>query len=264
MIGMKRVASVRHTSIFTFKSMSALTAGLGMSPNPSWKPGTPQPNPSDSKHVSVDPVTELSVYQLLISSVLPRPVALVSTVNSDGIGNLAPFSYFGLVSHDPPTLMLGVTNKPGGVKKDTINNIEQTGELVVNMVSEHMVEAASYCAGDFPPEVNEMDIAGLNPIPSELVKAPRVMESDVHYECKVISTQDMFNDRGQHTTTMVIARIVRIHILESILKGKGTGKNGGNNYRVDFSQYKPLGRLGGNTWAHLGATFDIERPKIDR
>jgi flavin reductase (DIM6/NTAB) family NADH-FMN oxidoreductase RutF len=239
------------------------------SPQPGWKPGDAQPHPfgDDAKHISIDPNEESNgVYGLMISSITPRPVALVSTHSADHIPNLAPFSYFGMVSHDPPTIMLGIGIKHQGDKggKDTINNIEETSEFVVNIVSDWMVESASHCAGDFAEDVNEMEITGLTPIPSETVGPSRVKESAVNYECQVNSTQKIYNDKGQHTTTMVIARVVKIHVIEPLLKGKGEGRDGSNNYRVDFQNYRPLGRLGGNTWAHIGDTFDIARPRISK
>jgi len=117
--------------------------------SPSWQPGDKQHSPHGLgvKHISINPEQESSVYSLMVSSCVPRPVALVSSLSAGGTGNLAPFSYFGVVSHDPPTIMLGICTKGGGVKKDTIVNIEQTGEFVVNLISDWMVEAASHCAG---------------------------------------------------------------------------------------------------------------------
>jgi len=240
----------------------SLQSRLTTSPSPQWVPGDKQPSPhgADVKHVSIDPQKESSVYSLMISSCVPRPVAFVSTVSAMGKGNLAPFSYFGIVSHDPPTLMLGICTKSGGVKKDTIVNIEATGELVVNIISDWMVEAASHCAGNYPAGVSELEVAGLTALPSEVVAPCRVAESAVHFECKLLSTQDIFNDKGDHTTTMVLATVARVHVMEPLLKGAGQGRDGGNNYSVDYAQYRPVGRLGGDSWVHLGDAFDIKRP----
>jgi len=157
--------------------------------------------------------------------------------------------------------MLGICTTPGGAKKDTIVNIEATGEFVVNIISDWMVEAASHCAGNYPAGVNEMEVTGLTPLASEVVAPCRVAESAVHFECKLLNTQEIFNEKGSHTTTMVLATVARVHVMEPLLKGKGQGRDGGNNYSVDFSQYRPLGRLGGDSWVHLGDRFDIKRPQ---
>ncbi len=150
-------------------------------------------------HVSVDPMKEKSNYSLLISGVTPRPTAFVSTVSSSGAGNLAPFSYFGLVSHDPPTVVIGIGMKPGGVKKDTLLNIEETGEFVVNMISEWMCESATFCAGDFQRGEDEMKITGLTPQPSEVIKTPRVKESAFQMECVLTNKNEIINDAGKCT-----------------------------------------------------------------
>ena len=233
------------------------------SPNPNWKAGDAQPSPfGDARHICIDPSAENGVYGLMISSVAPRPVALVSSLSQDGVHNLAPFSYFGCVSHDPPMISVSFAMKRGGMKKDTLANIESSGEFVVNMVSDWLVEAASHCAGEYPENINEMEVTGLTPIPSEVVKAPRVKESAVHYECRYSSKQEIYNDSGTHTTTVILARVERIHVVEPLLLGAGTGANGTNNYTVDIEGYKPLGRLGGNTWVQLGDRFDIARPRV--
>jgi hypothetical protein len=109
-----------------------------------WTPGTKQPSPfASDPFVSIDPDKE-GMYSLLISGVTPRPVAFVSTLNEEGIGNLAPFSFFNVVTHDPPTVMIGIVNNAGGVRKDTLKNIEATKEFVVNIVGDWMVESKFY------------------------------------------------------------------------------------------------------------------------
>ncbi|CAM9827034.1 unnamed protein product, partial [Ascophyllum nodosum] len=118
-------------------------------------------------------------------SVVPRPIGFVSTKAIDGTVNLAPFSFFNAVGHDPPMLVISVCRKGGDVKKDTLANIEDTGEFVVSIISEWFVEAANHTSGNFPPQVDEMEAAGLTPLKSIIVSPPRVKESAVNMECKV-------------------------------------------------------------------------------
>jgi len=108
--------------------------------------------------------------------------------------------------------------------------------------------------------VDERDVVGLTPLASDAVAPCRVAESAVHYECKLLNTQEIFNAKGVHSTTMILATVLRVHVMEPLLKGQGQGRDGGNNYSVDYSGYRPVGRLGGDSWVHLGDKFDIKRP----
>jgi flavin reductase (DIM6/NTAB) family NADH-FMN oxidoreductase RutF len=113
--------------------------------------------------------------------VVPRPIALTSTLSVDGTRNIAPFSYFNIVSHDPPHVALGICKNPDGSKKDTLRNIEDTKEFVINIMSDWYVESANHCCGNFAPEEDELQRSGLmNPIPSQVVKPCRLAESAFH------------------------------------------------------------------------------------
>ena len=166
LLGKTSRIALRHHQILTMSSSSAIPE-VKVSPF------------ADAEHISIDPKSEKSVYSLMISGVTPRPTAFVSTLSAQGEGNLAPFSYFGLVAHDPPTVNVGIGVKSGGVKKDTLVNIEETGEFVINMISEWLIDSATYCAGEFKKGEDEMSITGLTPQPSEVVKPPRVKGTDV-------------------------------------------------------------------------------------
>lgn len=124
--------------------MSELTASSSAkisSPQPDWKPGDKQPHPfGDAEFKALNPLELPSSYFLVISGVVPRPIAFVSSISGAGVGNLAPFSYFGVVAHDPPTVCVGICHKKDGTKKDTLVNIEETGEFVVNIISDWFVE----------------------------------------------------------------------------------------------------------------------------
>lgn len=190
-----------------------------VSPNPSWKPPDKQPHPfGNAVHKSIDPQQLASSYFLTISAVVPRPVAFVSSRSAAGINNLAPFSYFNAVAHDPPTLCIGICKNRDGSNKDTLNNIEETGEFVVNIISDWMVESANHTCGAFPPDVDEMTVVGLTPLPSEVVSPPRVAESAVHMECKLAGKHEVVNDKGAVTCTVVFGRVVRFHVLEPLVE----------------------------------------------
>jgi flavin reductase (DIM6/NTAB) family NADH-FMN oxidoreductase RutF len=141
--------------------------------------------------------------------------------------------------------------------KDTLVNIEETGEFVVNIISAWMVESASHCSGLFPFTVDEFEVSGLTPIASDVVRPPRVQESAFHMECKTVSIEKLYNDSGKHSSTVVLGKVVRFHVVEPLLE-----KNARGNYQVKFDGYQPMGRLNGDTWCHLGSQFDIPRPVV--
>ena len=142
-------------------------------------------------------------------------------------------------------------------KIDTLVNIEETGEFVVNIIGDWMVEAANHTSGDFPKEVDEMDLVGLTPLPSEVVAPPRVAESAFHMECRLTGKHEIVNDSGATTSTVVFGRVLRFHVLEPLLEVSSRG-----NPQVRFDGFAPLGRLGGNTWCHIGHRFDLARPSL--
>ena len=118
------------------------------------------------------------------------------------------------------------------------------------------------CTGNYPAGIDELLAAGLTPLASEAVAPRRVAESAVHFECKLLNTQEIYNTKGVHSTTMVLATVLRVHVMEPLLQGRGQGRGGGNDYSVDYSVYRPIGRLGGDSWVHLGNKFDIKRPAL--
>jgi flavin reductase (DIM6/NTAB) family NADH-FMN oxidoreductase RutF len=161
-------------------------------PNPNWIPKQLIETPfkrTEWNSFQLNQMKSSSVYQLMISSIVPRPIALISSINSKGIKNCAPFSYFGLVSHDPPLVSIGICiNSRSGTKKDTICNIEESKEFVINIISEWYVEAANHTCGNFPSDVDEIEVTGLTPIASIDVKPPRIAEAAIQMECKVRQT----------------------------------------------------------------------------
>ena len=222
------------------------------SPNPTWKPGDKIETPA-GQMLTVDPsvIPARDMYKLIIGAVVPRPIAFVSTIGKDGTGNLAPYSFFNGVSSNPPCLMISVSYKEDRSKKDTLRNIEETGQFVVNSANEWLIEPLVHCAGAYPYGVDEMSLVGLTPEPSTRVRPPRVKESAVAFECETYKTVEI-GDGSPGSTTIIFGKIVFVHAHSSVYK----------NGRIDFSAYRPVGRLGGFGYGKITETFDIPVPIV--
>jgi len=191
-------------------------------------------------------------YKLLIGTVLPRPIALVSTISNSGIPNLAPFSFFTAITSKPPTLCFAPALKgTAAEKKDTLANIEETGEFVVNIVTEEIAEQMNETAGDFPSDFDEFLHAGLTPEPSVKIKPPRVKESPVNMECTLLKVE-YIGDGGPGSGALVIGEVVQFHIADSLY----------SEGKIDSGLLKPVGRLAGMEYTTLGRRFILERKKI--
>jgi flavin reductase (DIM6/NTAB) family NADH-FMN oxidoreductase RutF len=201
----------------------------------------------------VDPATSshLDVYKLMIGSIVPRPIALVSTRSEDGRWNLAPFSFFTGVSANPPIICFCPIRRPGPEpRKDTLRNISRTREFVVNVVSEEIGEKMNITAGEYPPEVDEFEVAGLTPIASDLVKPARVAESHVQMECVLYLALELSALPGGGN--LVLGEVVRFHIADHLV----------DNFRIDPDKLGAIGRMGGNSYARTRDRFDMIRPKV--
>ena len=156
-------------------------------------------------------------YNLLIGLVAPRPIALVTSMNSDGGLNAAPFSSYNYLCTDPPIIGMGVMNRPeaGFVPKDTARNIRRTGEFVVNVVTEDLMTKMNICATDFPPDVNELEMAGLSTTPSQVVKVPRIAEAHAALECREFTTMEIGRSR------IILGRVVSIYIEDKFVDPEG-------------------------------------------
>ncbi|NUQ81453.1 MAG: flavin reductase family protein [Bacteroidetes bacterium] len=200
----------------------------------------------------IDPKTlsQQEAYKLLIGSVVPRPIAFVSTRHPNGILNLAPYSFFTVGASMPPTLIFCPTRRSAdGSKKDTLINIEQTGEYVINVVSESFVKEMNQTSAEVAPGVDEFELSGLTPAPSVTVRAPRVAESPVSFECKLKTLVPVGND-GPGGGTVVIGEVQMIHVSDPII----------SNFRLDLHQIRPVGRLAGNFYCRVTDLFEIPRP----
>jgi flavin reductase (DIM6/NTAB) family NADH-FMN oxidoreductase RutF len=191
-----------------------------------------------------------SVYKILVGSVVPRPIGWISTVDSTGRPNLAPFSFFNAVCPNPPHVLFcpNVRIKDRQTK-DSLHNVRDTGEFVVNIVTEDLAEAMNLTSTDLPAEVNEFEFGGLSISPSTAVRPPRVAESPVHYECKMAHIFDLGDQPG--AGSVVIGRVVHIHVDELVLFGGD---------KIDLAKLKPIGRLGGNGYCKVTDLFKMVRP----
>ena len=182
------------------------------------------------------------VYFLLTGLVIPRPIGWVSTLDADGVPNVAPHSYFNMVANDPPHVLFSST----GVK-DTLRNVRATGEFVVNLVSTDVVEQMNFTATDFPPEEDELAWAGLTPAPASTVAAPRVAQARAHLECAV---RDELTVGNGH---VVIGEVTHVHVARAVWR----------DGRVDPELLDPVCRLAGTRYARLGEVFRLPRPRWD-
>jgi flavin reductase (DIM6/NTAB) family NADH-FMN oxidoreductase RutF len=191
-------------------------------------------------------------YKYLNGAILPRPIAFVSTINEEGQTNLAPFSFFTAVAAHPMTICFSVMRRGSdGAKKDTLRNIEATKEFVVNVVSESFVQEMNVTAAEFPFGVSEFAESGLTPVPSVLVKAPRVKESLVNFQCKLTQIVHIGGDE-KGAGSLVIGQVVQVHVDDSIDLGNG---------KIDTKKLAPVGRLAASEYVRLTDVFTMERKK---
>jgi flavin reductase (DIM6/NTAB) family NADH-FMN oxidoreductase RutF len=197
-------------------------------------------------------------YNILISAVAPRPIAWVSSLSASGQPNLAPFSFFNAVCAKPPLLAFApamrspkTSGAAAGVPKDTLRNIRETGEFVINIVTYELAEAMNLTSGDYDATINEFEVAKLASAPSKLVRPRRVAASPVSFECKLHQILD-FNP-GPEGGSLVIGEIVSVHIDEQHLK----------EGRIDRNSLDLIGRMGGMQYTRTTERFEMVRPKVE-
>ena len=211
------------------------------------------------KHVEIDPYGPdrqmFQNYKLLISSI-PRPISFVSTVSKDGERNLAPFSYFQVVDHDPPIFVIGFSGRASR-PKDTRRNLEETGECVISVVTENMIEAVNATSVDIPHGASEWEVSGLSELPSATVKPKRVAEALFSVEGKVLEIKELDyggekKSKGKPSGALAIIRGTRFWVRGDALKGDD----------VDLEVLRPLVQLGGISYGRVRETFELPRPKL--
>ena len=166
---------------------------------------------------TVEQMSAKQVYNLLIGLVAPRPIALVTSLNEQGQLNAAPFSAYNYLCTDPPVVALGVTNRPDDkhVAKDTAHNIRRTGEFVVNVVTEDLVEQMNICATDFPAAVDELEMAALTTVPSQIVKVPRIAQAHAALECRELTTMEIGRSR------IILGQVVSMFVEDQFVDPAG-------------------------------------------
>jgi flavin reductase (DIM6/NTAB) family NADH-FMN oxidoreductase RutF len=193
-----------------------------------------------------DVLTPAQNYKLMTCLVIPRPIALVTSIGPSGVVNAAPFSFFNVMGSEPPIVVLGISDRPEGSPKDTAANIRRGRQFVVNLVSEEIVGKMNVCAIDFPPEIGELSAAGLTPTPSVKVAPPRIAESPVHLECEEIQTIAIGENR------VVMGRVVQMGVRDGLVDPE--------NLRVRSDLMHLVGRMHAPSWyTRTGDVFELPR-----
>ena len=209
-------------------------------------------------NVSPSEISHSDLYGILLNSVAPRPIAWVSTVSPSGHRNLAPFSFFNAVCVDPPLLAFA----PGlrqpkqrgavhGEPKDTLRNIRETKEFVVNIVTHDLLQPMNVTSGEYDPSVNEFELAKVTPLPSRLVRPARVAESPVSFECKLYQILDF--SPAPTSSSLVIGEVISIHMNDAHIK----------DGRLDRNSLDLIGRMGGIQYTRTTDRIELARPKVE-
>ncbi|MEC0226661.1 flavin reductase family protein [Paenibacillus alba] len=202
--------------------------------------------------LAIDPSSqsERENYKLLIGSIIPRPIAFVTSLSTEGVLNAAPYSYFTIVTANPPMVAISVQRKQG-VRKDTSRNAIDTGAFVVHISNETYIEQINQAATALPPEESEVALAGLTPVESVKIAVPGIAEASIRMECLLEQAIPLGGTDGTPAADLLIGRVVHFHIAESLYE----------NGHIDAQALKPVSRLAGNSYAKLGEQFAIDRPQ---
>lgn len=201
--------------------------------------------------LSIEPgsMSEREIYKFLIGSIIPRPIAFVTTISKDGILNGAPFSYFNIVSSNPPMISLSI-QRSAGKQKDTARNIIESKQFVVHIVDEQNVEKINKTAASLPANQSEIELANLTPIESVKISVPSVKEAKIRMECSLEHSLEL-GGSDSPGCDLIIGKVVQFHIEQDIYK----------NGRIDPHGLTAVSRLAGNDYAKIGEIFEIKRPK---
>jgi len=182
-------------------------------------------------------------YKFLMASVVPRPIALVTSLGEDGVLNAAPFSSYVVLSIDPPMLGISVAFRDDGACKDTRRNIERSGEFVINSVTADMVAQVQQCGQPYPSDVSEAQAAGLTPIASHVVSVPRIAQSPLQFECRLRHCVEF----GQRRSALLVGEVVLAHAAAGLAQA----------HRVDPAVLNAVGRLAGTTYCRVSDTISV-------
>jgi flavin reductase (DIM6/NTAB) family NADH-FMN oxidoreductase RutF len=227
-----------------------------------------KPNSSNSKHnankgsgecewksYAVSDLSSAATYRLGISSVIPRPVGVLTTVSESGVVNCAPYAYTGLMSHDPPIMSHGICMNRDGSSKDTLVNIEFGKEWVCHILTTDFLEEANQCAAALSCDQSEVEATGMELLQSDMVKTPRLQKAPIAMECQLFDKKELYNDAGKHTSTIVFGRVVKYHIRSDVLTEDCDLLAGP---LVDLDKVQAVGRAGGNTFWPVGTSATNE------
>lgn len=203
------------------------------------------------KQLDPQSLSERENYKFLIGSIIPRPIAFVTSINEAGVVNAAPFSFFNIVSSNPPMISISVQRK-AGEQKDTARNITTTKQFVVHVVSEEIVAEVNKTAANLAPHQSELDDTQFTLVNSVKVAVHAVTEAKVRFECELVQHVPLGGDDGQSGCDLLIGRIVQYHIDEAIYNDKG---------HIDARKLQPMSRLAGNDYATIGEFLTIARPQ---
>lgn len=191
-----------------------------------------------------------TAYKLLTGAIVPRPIGWISTIDAAGNANLAPFSFFNAVCANPPVVLFSTMRRGAHAgRKDTLNNARATGEFVVNIVSGALIEPMNLSSAEVPPDVDEFTLAGVSKAAAVRVRPPRVAESPIHFECKVLHIYDVSDAPGGGS--VVIGQVVHLHIDERVLIGAD---------KIDPDVLQAVGRMAGNEYTRTRDRFTLPRP----
>jgi len=236
---------------------------ISQTPDSAWVYGKGVNNASRShhKHIEINPYAPdramIQNYKLLISGI-PRPISFVSTVSGDGSRNLAPFSYFQVVDHDPPIFVIGFSGRASR-PKDTRSNLVETGECVISVVSEHMIEGVNATSLDVPQGTSEWELYGFEPAPSTTVKPERVVDSIFSIEGKLLEMKEL-DYGGKHAAdgkpsgALAVIEATRFWVREDALNVAED--------QIDLGAMRPLVQLGGISYGRVRETFELPRPRL--
>lgn len=194
------------------------------------------------------------LYNLMTSGIVPRPIAFVTSISEEGVENLAPFSWFQMVAHNPPLIMFSLQTENGRFK-DTVNNVRSTKSFTVSIISEAFIHNAHAASIDAPPGVGEWTLSGLTKKASMFSRSSVVKESAFSMECELYETKDVVHPTsGEITTTIIIGHVKYIHVRKDVLNERGN---------VDLGKFRPIARVGEYLYATIGTVFRIARPFWD-
>ena len=196
-----------------------------------------------------DVLTAHQRYKLMASLIVPRPIALVTSLGEDGTVNAAPFSLFNMLGEDPPIVMISINKRDDDSLKDTARNILRTGEFVVHLTDEPIAEQMHRCGDRLPPDESEVDAVGFTTVPSSAVAPPRIVEAPVAFECRL---WERLETESRH---ILIGKVLRLHAREGLVDTE--------RWRVRLQSYFPVGRFGASFYTRTRDRFAIDAADLE-